>query len=70
MKVKQFVYERNSAVRSPKAYIKYHTDNDKWLFLLNDDKQIMSFDTVDQAENYLYLNHRDEPDHYMIVTFD
>jgi len=53
-----------------KAYIKQHIDNDKWLFLLTDDKQIMSFDTVDQAENYLYLNHREEPDHYMIVTFD
>ena len=54
-----------------KAYIKYRSENypPRWLFLLTNDKKIMSFDSVDQAENYLYLNHRDD-DNYMIVTYD
>ena len=54
-----------------KAYIKYRSENypPRWLFLLTNDKKIMSFDSVDQAENYLYLNHRDDETH-MIVTYD
>lgn len=58
------------------VYIKHHIDNDKWEFVLKEDPDIvgykayLTFDSIDEAENYLYLHHRDEPDHYMIVTYD
>ena len=54
-----------------KAYIKQHIDNDKWIFLLTDDNKISEWNSIDEAENYLYLNYNeDEREHYMIVTYD
>ena len=60
-------------MRTQKAYIKYNTDDDKWVYLLDPKAPvatIMSFDSVDKAEDYLYLNHKEDRYDYMIVTND
>ena len=54
-----------------KAYIKYHTDNNKWVFLTYaSSDQIMTFDSVDQAEDYLYLKYGEDRYDFMVVTYD
>lgn len=53
------------------VYIKHQSDNGQSHYLLDPKAPvatIMKWDSVDQAENYLYLNHKDQLDHYIIVT--
>lgn len=53
------------------VYIKHQSDNGKYHYLLDPKAPvatIMKWDSVDQAENYLYLNHKDQLDDYIIVT--